>query len=210
MAKNETKTTKSAVETVTTLAQLSAGKLDRAVQGLSQITEQLKGASDEYRELIEKVELKQTELANLDIDFKEKERQMKLDLQMRAKETAEQLVREILSAQGKTSIENTELTKMRNELETLKADFDKNVKSEVHKAVSIISERHESQLNTKELKFEAESATIKAQLATANDKVESLSGQISEYKDIIDKERQARIEEARARGGEKVTVNTTK
>ena len=129
---------------------------------------------------------------------------------MKAKETAQTLVNEILTDQGKISIDKGELAKLKNDFEILKADFDKNVKAEVAKAVSIISERHEAQIHAKDLKFEAETVTIKAQLETANDKAESLGKQIGEYKSIIDEERKARVVEAQARGGEKVTVNTTK
>lgn len=201
---------KTATGAVTTKAQLSAGKIERAVDGLEKVASELRSAANEHRELTEKIELKEGELANLELEYKEKERQMKLDLQMRAKEEAQRLVSEILTAEGKTSIEITELNKIKSELEALKADFDKNVKAEVAKTVSIISERHDSQLNAKELNFKAETATIKAQLETANDKVASLTSQISEYKNIIDEERKARVEEAKARGGEKVSITTSK
>lgn len=202
--------TKTAVDSVTTLAQLSAGKLERATQGLAKIVEELQGASEEHRELVEKIELKQGELGQMELEYKEKERQLKLDLQMRGKEEAESLVQEILKSQGRVSIETSELSSIKKELEDWKNNFESKVKSEVAKTVSVISERHDSQIKTKELEFKATSATIIAELSSANGKVESLQSQINEYKDIIDKERSARVEEAKARGGEKVSITTSK
>jgi len=201
---------KNVVDGVTTMAQLSADKLDRAVQGLNKVAEDLKTSANSHRELTEAIELKQADLIQMEVEFSEKERQMVLDLQMRAKEESEQLVSEVLKGQGSVSISNEELLKLKRELETLKNDFDKNVKSELHKTVSVISERHESQMNAKQLEFNAETATIKAQLETANDKVESVVNQVNEYKDIINEERKARVEEAKARGGEKVNITTGK
>ena len=127
---------------------------------------------------------------------------------MRAKENEISLVNEVLNSQNKVSIDSSELSSLRKELDTIKANYSDDVKSETGKAVGIISSRHESDLRQKELEFEAASATMKAELSTSKDKIGAYETQINDYKTQITADREARVQEAQARGGQSITVQS--
>lgn len=198
----------SASSKVTTVAQASTVKLNKATTALSKIVEELQNTNESYEELVQNIELRQADILRLDTEFSEKEREMEADLKLRAKESASSLVNEILRSENKESIDSAELKALRTELETMKANFDKNVKAESEKAVAIITTRHTGEMKAKELQFKAESATMKAELATANDKIESYTNQINDYKNQIAADREARVQEAQARGGQNITVQS--
>ena len=193
---------------VTTVAQASTVKLNKATDALAKIVAELQGTNDSYEEIVTNIELKQAEMERLETEFSEKEREMEADLKLRAKESASNLVNEILRSESKVSIEASELESLRNELTTVKANFDKNVKSESEKAIAIVTARHSGEIRAKELEFAAQSATMKAELATAQDKIASYTNQINDYKAQIAADREARVQEAQARGGQSITVQS--
>lgn len=197
-----------AANKVTTVAQASTVKLNKATDALAKIVAELQGTNDSYEEIVTNIELKQAEMERLDTEFSEKEREMQADLKLRAKESASTLVNEILQSENKVSIDASELSSLRNELETIKTNFDKNVKAESEKAIAIITARHSGELKAKDLEFAAASATMKAELSTANDKIASYTNQINDYKAQITADREARVQEAQARGGQQITVQS--
>jgi hypothetical protein len=208
MAKKETGT--DAVKTVTTVAQASTVALGKATSALKAIVDNLTDANDTYETLVQNIELKQADLEKLDVTFTEKEREMKANLALKAKESEAVLVNDILNAQGKMSVTKEEYKNLTTELATVKADYDKNVKSEVAKAVEMVASRHQSELKQLSLQNAADVASMKAAIENAQDKVQTLQAQVEDYKSQIAEERKARIQEAQARGGERVTVNTSK
>jgi len=197
-----------ATSKVTTVAQASTVKINKATDALAKIVAELQGTNDSYEEIVTNIELKEAELQRLGQEFSEKEREMEADLKLKAKESASNLVSEILRAESKVSIGSSELTALKTELETIKSNFDKNVKSESEKLVAIITARHSGELKAKDLEFAAASATMKAELSTATDKIASYTNQINDYKAQITADREARVQEAQARGGQSITVQS--
>jgi uncharacterized protein YerC len=197
-----------ATNKVTTVAQASTVKINKATDALAKIVSELQGTNDSYEEIVTNIELKEAELQRLGQEFSEKEREMEADLKLKAKESASSLVNEILKSESKVSIDSTELTTLRKELETIKANFDKNVRAESEKAIAIVSARHAGELKAKDLEFAAASATMKAELSTASDQIASYTNQINDYKAQINADREARVQEAQARGGQSITVQS--
>ena len=208
MAKKEIGT--DAVKTVTTVAQASTVALGKATSALKSIVEDLTNANETYEGLVQNIELKQADLEKLDVTFTEKEREMKANLALKAKEHEANLVKEILESQAKMSVTKEEYANLTKELAAIKADYDKNMKAEVAKAVEIVASRHQSEVKQIALQHTADVASMKAAIENAQDKVQTLQVQVEDYKQQIAEERKARIEEAKASGGERVTVNTTK
>jgi chromosome segregation ATPase len=201
------KTSSNATRKVTTTAEASAVKLTKATTALSKVVEELMSTNDQYESLVQDIQLKQAEMESLETEFSEKEREMTADLKLRAKENEISLVNEVLQGQNKVAIDSTELANIRRELETTKANYASDLKSETAKAVAIISTRHEGELKQQELQFEAASATIKAELSTAKDKISAYEKQIEDYKAQITADREARVQEAQARGGQNIVVS---
>lgn len=197
-----------AAKAVTTVAQASTVKLNKATDALQKIVSELQATNDSYENLVTNIELKQAELERLETDFTEKEREMQADLKLKAKESASALVNEILKSENKVAIDYSELSALRNELETMKSNFDKNVRSETEKAVAVITARHAGEIKAKDLEFAAQSAEMKAQLSTASQAVEGYKAQIEDYKSQITADREARVKEAQARGGQSITLQS--
>jgi hypothetical protein len=195
---------------VTTVAQASTVKLMKATEALSKIALELQTSNTSYEDLVRNVELKQSEMERLETQFSEKEREMEANLRLNAKESASTLVDSILKSENKVAIGTNDLKSIVDELDTLKVNYSKNMKTETDKAVAIISNRHTSELKTQELQFAAESANMKAELATTKDKLSALSTQVEDYKTQIKEDREARVEEARARGGQNLTIQSEK
>jgi NADH dehydrogenase/NADH:ubiquinone oxidoreductase subunit G len=191
---------------VTTVGQATALKLSKATEGLSKIVSELQSTNDSYEELVTNIELKQAELDGLDAQFEERVREMEADLKIKRKESENAMALDILKSTGRVAIDATELASLKNELESLKANFDKNVKAETEKAVAIVSSRHTSEIKAKELEFKASSATMEAQLQTAKENLSMLNKQVEDYKAQITADREARVEEAKARGGQSINV----
>lgn len=194
------------INKVTSIAQASTQKINKATEALAKIVADLQATNESYEDLVTNIELKQAELEKLSVNFTEKEREMQADLKLKAKESASSLVNEILKSEGKVSIDASELSSLKSELESTKTSFDKNVKAETEKAIAIITARHNGEIRAKELEFAAASATMKAELSTAKDKIDSYVNQINDYKSQITADREARVQEAQARGGQSITV----
>lgn len=197
-----------AASKVTTVAQASAVKLNKATAGLEKVIAELQTTNESYDELVQNIELKQAELDGLETQFTERVREMEADLKIKQKESEIALVTQVLNGRGEVAISAEELTALRNELQTLKENFDKNVKAESEKAIAIVTSRHQSELRAKDLEHKANTATMEAQLKTAKDNLSSLNTQVEDYKAQITADREARVEEARARGGQNITVQS--
>lgn len=203
-----TKNSGNASGKVTTVAQASAVKLGKATEGLAKIVAELQSTNDSYEELVQNIEMKQAELDSLENQFKERVREMEADLKIKQKESEKALVMQVLNSRGEVAISSDELKSLRDEASNLRDNFDKSVKSESEKAVAIVSNRHQSELKQKDLEHKASTATMEAQLQTAKDSLSALNRQVEDYKAQITADRDARVEEARARGGQSITVQS--
>ena len=200
-----TKTTKQ----TTTLLQQAATKVSKEVAALGKIASELTALNDVVEETTQQIELKQAEIANLEVVFAEREREMKADLALSMKENAESVVNNILKNQGKEAISTQELNGLRDELNKVKVSFDKSVQAEVNKAIELMSARHKGELTTQSLTHKTETAQVTAELANAKDKIASLEAQIKDYKEQITQAREARVAIAQA-NKEAVVINQGK
>lgn len=152
----------------------------------------------------------EVELEELQVKHAEVKRQAEVQLQIDLKEAELQTVTAVLVDQGKTAINSDELLKLRTELQTLQAELKNQIAAEVGKAQGIARSQLEAALREKDLKTAAESAEQKAQINSLTEKNTLLAKQVVALEGIISAERQARVEEAKARGTAMVTVNSGK
>jgi len=198
------------VRAVSSVAQANTVKLNKATTALQKVVDELNSSSDIYSDLVQNIELKNAELGKLETTFEEKEREMKADLVLRAKENERVLVSEVLNKQGKVSIDSSELISLQEELAEIKASFADKVKSEVGKAVGMANSKHQSELREKDLGFEARTASMQAALENAAEKIDVLNNQVTDYKTQIAEDRHARVQEAQARGGQTIHLTNEK
>jgi vacuolar-type H+-ATPase subunit I/STV1 len=143
---------------------------------------------------------------NLQTVIAEKERTANLDLELRLRENEVNAVNKILSSRGRTSILNSEV----EEYKALEKDFKTQVDKSVAAAVSNATRTHQQELNAKELTFKAEQAQNEAKINSLEETLQRMETQIESLENIITKEREARVQEAQARGNAMVTVQTQK
>jgi hypothetical protein len=141
---------------------------------------------------------KEAKIDELTIAYTEKERQAQLDLSLRMKEQTETVVLEYLNANQKTAIPTTELNGLRSELEKLKADFTKEVNSQVGKAEAISKNHYEQALKLKDAEFSAKEATNTAENKSLQNRVAFLEDQVEMWKGQLEAERDASVQRAKA------------
>jgi chromosome segregation ATPase len=200
--------TKTQKQTATLLTQ-AATKVSKEITALAKIAGDLTALNDVVEETTAKIELKEAEIAKLEVTFSEKEREMTADLALSMKENAESVVNNVLQNQGKVAIDAKELDELRDELNSSKVNFDKTVQAETNKAIALMSARHQTELTTQSLTHKTETAQVTADLKNAKDKIQSLEAQITDYKQQITSEREARVKIAQA-SQEAVVINQGK
>jgi chromosome segregation ATPase len=176
----------------------AAQSLSKAVAEAKVTFEQLNTLESKAEELTLKVANKEEELANIEVQIAEKERQAKVELEVRLKENAIRTASEVLAGQGKVAINSTELNDLRDELTQLKSDFATQVRAEIGKAEGIAKSRYESELKLKDAEFKAKEASNTAEIESLKKEVTSLKEQSAKWEQALSAERQASIERAKA------------
>lgn len=200
-----------AVENLNTIATTNASKVTKASLALQKVANDLVAASESYEDLVVKTELKKLELDKIESQFVEKQRAAEVDLEISVKENAFAIINKVLTDQKKIAIDGTELHNLRTELDTLKNEFEKNVRAEVGKAVGMEKNRADHALKEKELEYQAKEAQNIATISSQGERLDMFQDQIEKYEKQIQEERNARVEEAKARGtGTPVSVTTGK
>lgn len=196
--------------TQTLLASQANAKLTKTIEDLRKVIDGLAGGATAQNELIEQIAQKETELNSLENQYKEesRRRQVEFDLDLKANELAK--VTEVLAKQGRVSIPVAELQKLQDDYTKLSNNF----KSELEAQVATVKQQVEASkaaaLKQKDLELAAASAAEKAQISSLNDKVALLAKQVEDYKAQITSDREARVQEAQARGVAMVNVTSGK
>ena len=207
-----------------TTAELVVGA---AAQNIVKAIAELKSAADGVSKLAETSEAltlqlanKEAEIANLviakddtikalDVTYAEKERQLKVDLELSFKSNTKSVVDNYLASVRETSISTAELKTLRDSLAEATASSDKAISTAVATAVNAVKAQYESELKLIHAENKAVTASITAKLASLESENTSLSTQNDKLYNQIDLERAAGIERAKASSPQPITVSTT-
>jgi hypothetical protein len=202
-----TKATKKVSASTETFVGSAAQSLKKSLAEYVNATAAIDKMADRADELSTIVASKEAAIEELDVKYQEKERQLALDLDLRMKERTELVVNRYLNEQSKTAISTSELSALKQELETTKTNFNKDVQSAVAAATSNIKGTYESDKRLLEAEHRAAQAKNEAQIETLEGKVVFLEDQVEMWKSQLNSERQASIE--RSRNAQQPTINVT-
>lgn len=199
------------VKKLNSIATSNSSKLSKATLALSKIAEELVAASTNYEDLVIKSELKEQDLEKMESEFKEKRRAAEVDLELSVKESAFSIITKVLHEQEKVAVGTEEYSNLRNELATLKSEFDAKLRAEIGKTIGMEKSKTDHLIKEKELEYAAKEAQNIATIQSQQERLTMLSEQVNKYEKQLEDERKARVEEAKARGnGASVNVSNGK
>lgn len=208
---SKTKTTKGTpTGNVEVIIGNAATNLKTATLAAAKVFEQLEKAGEQAAKVTEDVELKTAELNRLTTEYEEKERQALLDLDMSVKENKKQVVDTVLAEFGQVAVDSSDYHALQAANQAYKLDFDKQVKAEMAKLTAVLTSDFKGKEDLALAKFEATTAGLKADLNSAVQQADFYKNQITFLEAQLTADRNARVEEARARGNAVVNVTTAK
>jgi hypothetical protein len=195
-----TKTTpakKASASTEIVLGQ-AAQQITKAVSELASATNTINKMVEQAEELTLQVANKEEAIISLDVAFAEKERQLKVDLDLSFRANTDRVVNEYLTSVGKTVIPASELSSLRKELDEVKSNTDGLIKKEVATVVSSLKSQYENEIKLIHSENKAIAAENAAKIGTLANQNEFLSEQVTKLYLQLDAERAAGIERAKA------------
>lgn len=195
-----TKTTpakKASASTEIVLGQ-AAQQITKAVSELASATNTINKMVEQAEELTLQVANKEEAIISLDVAFAEKERQLKVDLDLSFRANTDRVVNEYLTSVGKTVIPASELSSLRKELDEVKSNTDGLIKKEIATVVSSLKSQYENEIKLIHSENKAIAAENAAKIGTLANQNEFLSEQVTKLYLQLDAERAAGIERAKA------------
>lgn len=190
-------TKKSSTSTELVLGQ-AAQQITKAVQELNSATASVNELTSKAEELTLLVANKEEAIANLDVEFKEKERQLNVDLDLSFKANTDRVVSEYLKSTGKIAISSTELDSLRKELNDTKASADAETKKQVAAVSSALKSQYENDTRFLQSENKAIAAENASKIGVLAEKNKFLEEQVTKLYMQLDAERAASIERAKA------------
>ena len=199
---------KASVATEQILGQ-AAQQITKAVAELNSATATISKLEEKSGELTLLVANKEDAIKALVVEYTERERQLKVDLELSFKANTEKVVTDHLSANGKVAIASSELKELRTELDAAKSGAEALVKKEVAIVASTLKSSHENEIKLIQSENKAVSAENSAKLGSLTTQNEFLEGQVSKLYGQLDAERIAGTERAKAGSIGNITVGDT-
>jgi chromosome segregation ATPase len=199
------KPTKKATATTELVLGQAAQQITKAVTELNLATASIGKLSAQAEELTLQVANKEDAIAALEIAFKEKERQLNVDLDLSFKSNTDGVVTEFLKSNGKVSISSEELQSLRQDLSETKANAEAEAKKQVAQATASIKSEYENAIKLLHSENKAVAAENAAKIGTLETQNTFLKEQVVTLYGQLDSERSAGIE--RAKAGSVGTIN---
>lgn len=200
----------SQLQSLKVAAEQAVVKITKANEDLNKTLAALGAGASAQQELINQIAQREADLNQLNVQFNEKQRaaEVKFDLDLKARQA--QIVTEVLASQGKTVIDTEALNKLRTDYQALTANYRTELDKEVTEVKRAAAASTAAQIRTKELELQASSASQAAQITSLTEKNTLLQQQVADYKAQIAEDREARVQEAQARGNAVVNVQSGK
>jgi hypothetical protein len=176
----------------------AAQQISKAVTELGLATATIGKLSAQAEELTLQVANKEDAIAALEVEYKERERQLGVDLDLSIKSNTERVVNEYLNSVSKTSIAVAELNGLRQELSETKANADAQTKKEVATAVNAVKAQYENDIKLLHSENKAVAAENASKIGVLAEKNKFLEEQTVRLYAQLDAERNAGIERAKA------------
>ena len=176
----------------------AAQQITKAVTELAAATATIGKLASQAEELTLQVSNKEDEIADLDVKFSEKERQLTVDLDLSFKANTNKVVTEYLASVGKESITTSELSSLRSELSDVKHSADKSIKEAVGSALATARAQYENDIKLLHSENKAIAAENASKIGVLAEKNKFLEEQVTKLYAQLDAERSAGVQRAQA------------
>lgn len=194
--------TKATVKKASTSTEIVLGQ---AAQQIAKGVSELKSASETISQLVKasedlslQVANKETQIADLDIQFGEKARQKEVELDLNFKASQDRVVTNYLTENGKVAISKTDLANLQKELADTKANAEAVTKKEVAIVASTLKSQYENEIKLIQSENNTKSVENASKIGTLTEKAAFLETQVAKLYQQLDAERAAGIERAKA------------
>ena len=214
-------TTRKTSTTAELVVGAAAQNIVKAIAELKSATEGVSKLAQTSEDLTLQVANKEAEIANLiiakedtikalDVTYTEKERQLKVDLELSFKANTKSVVDNYLSSVKETSISVAELASLRKELADATASSENAIKTAVAVATSSVKSHYEGEIKLLHAENKANTAQITAQIDALTSQKISLESQNEKLYHQLDAERAAGTDRAKASAPQPVSITTGK
>jgi hypothetical protein len=192
------------------LANQSTTKLIKATDELTKVVEAMKHSVNIHDDLTQEIAEREAALAGLETKFQEESRRRQVEMELDFKERAANKVNEILISQGKVAVVQADYSALLDAHNSLKSEFSDRLAAEASSIRAQETAKANAIVNQARLELQVKEADNKAAITSLQEKNALLATQVEDYKAQLVAERDARIQEARARGNPVVTVQGSK
>jgi hypothetical protein len=194
--------TKATVKKASTSTEIVLGQ---AAQQIAKGVSELKSASETISQLVKasedlslQVANKETQIADLDVQFAEKARQKEVELDLNFKASQDRVVTNYLTENGKVAISKTDLANLQKELADTKANAEAVTKKEVAIVSSSLKSQYENEIKLIQSENNTKSVENASKIGTLTEQKNFLETQVAKLYQQLDAERAAGIERAKA------------
>lgn len=187
----------------------AAQQINKAVNELNNATKTVTELVGQIDDLTLQVSNKEAQIADLSVQYAEKARQASVELELNMKSNAEKVVTEYLRENGKEAIFTSELKALRQELETVKANAEKETIRQVAEVTNVLKSQFENDLRFIQSENKAVAAENASKIGVLAEKNKFLEEQVTKLYAQLDAERSAGIERAKAGSIGTITVGDT-
>lgn len=187
----------------------AAQKIAKAVSELKDAAETVTQLTSQAEEMTLLVANKENQISELDVQYAEKARQAEVEFELNMRANAERVVNETLRAAGKEAILSSDLSSLRQELETVKANADAETKKQVASVAGTLKSQFDNDLRFIQSENKAVAAENASKIGTLAEKNKFLEEQVTKLYQQLDNERQASIERAKASSIGNINVGDT-
>jgi nicotinamide mononucleotide adenylyltransferase len=185
----------------------AAQQITKAVAELNNATKAVNELADKAEELTLIVANKEESIKALEVEFAEKERQLKVDLDLSFKANTDRVVTNYLESVQKVAVPTTEINSLRKELEEVKSNREADIKREVSIVSNTLKTQYENEIKLIHSENKAIMAENAAKIGTLATQNKFLEEQVAKLYAQLDAERSAGIE--RAKAGSVGSINVT-
>jgi predicted RNase H-like nuclease (RuvC/YqgF family) len=186
----------------------AAQQINKAVTELSNATNTINQLVSQTEELSLQISNKEAQIAELEVQYTEKARQAEVDFNLNMKANQDRVVADVLRSNGMESISSAELKALRQELETVKANTESEVKKQVAIVTSTLTSKFDNDVRFLQAENKAVAAENASKIGTLAEKNKFLEEQVTKLYTQLDAERAAGIERAKASAVGQITVGT--
>lgn len=148
----------------------AAQKIAKAVSELKDAAETVTQLTSQAEEMTLLVANKENQISELDVQYAEKARQAEVEFELNMRANAERVVNETLRAAGKEAILSSDLSSLRQELETVKANADAETKKQVASVAGTLKSQFDNDLRFIQSENKAVAAENASKIGTLAEK----------------------------------------